>query len=225
LNVAVLASGAGTNLQALLDHVHGREGIEVVAVASDRTDALALDRARAAGVAAATFPAVEFENRSARDGAIAEWLESLGVELIVLAGYMQLLSGEFLERFAGRVINVHPALLPAFPGLHAVEQALEYGVKVFGVTVHFVDEGVDTGPVILQRAVSIPDARGEDDVMEQLRPIEHELLPEAVMLIAAGAVRFDRDNPRRVLIEAQTPVRQARAAPQSVPSRFGGTFR
>jgi phosphoribosylglycinamide formyltransferase 1 len=113
---------------------------------------------------------------------------------------MQLLGGKFLERFRGRVINVHPALLPSFPGLRAVEQALEYGVKVFGVTVHFVDEGVDTGPVILQRAVEIPAARSPQDVMERLRPIEHELLPEAVRLIAEGAVRVDPENPRRVLV-------------------------
>jgi phosphoribosylglycinamide formyltransferase-1 len=123
------------------------------------------------------------------------------VELVVLAGYMQLLSPDFLARFRGRVINVHPALLPAFPGLGAVEQALEYGVKVFGVTVHFVDEGVDTGPVILQRAVELPDARTAEEVMRELQPIEHELLPEAVRLIAAGAVRVDPADPRRVVIE------------------------
>ncbi len=114
---------------------------------------------------------------------------------------MQLLSPGFLERFRGRVINVHPALLPAFPGLEAVQQALDYGVKVFGVTVHFVDEGVDTGPVILQRAVELPEARSAAEVMERLQPIEHELLPEAVRLIAAGRVRLDPENPRRVLVE------------------------
>src|SRR5205085_666226 len=112
--------------------------------------------------------------------------------------YMQLVSGEFLPRFKSGVINVHPALLPAFPGLHAIEQSLDYGVKVFGVTVHFVDEGVDSGPIILQRALEIPDASDAEEVLEQLRPIEHELLPEAVRLIAAGAVRFDPANPRRV---------------------------
>ena len=119
----------------------------------------------------------------------------------MLAGYMQLLSDAFLARFVSRVINVHPALLPAFPGLRAVEQALAYGVKVFGVTVHFVDGGVDTGPVILQRAVELPDAVDADAVLERLHPIEHELLPEAVRLIARGAVRIDPANPRRVVIE------------------------
>jgi phosphoribosylglycinamide formyltransferase-1 len=114
---------------------------------------------------------------------------------------MQLLSDEFLGTFPGRIINVHPALLPAFPGLRAVEQAIEYGVKVFGVTVHFVDQGVDTGPVILQRAVEAPDARSAEEVLERLHPIEHELLPEAVRLIARGAVRIDPTHPRRVIVE------------------------
>jgi phosphoribosylglycinamide formyltransferase-1 len=132
---------------------------------------------------------------------MAAWLAERGVELVVLAGYMQLLSARFLERFRGRVINVHPALLPAFPGLHAVQQGVDYGVKVFGVTVHFVDDGVDTGPVILQRAVEVPEARSAGEVMERLQPVEHELLPEAVRLIAAGAVRIDPENPRRVVVE------------------------
>lgn len=201
MRVGVLASGAGTNLQALLDSVHRRDGIEVVAVGSDKSEARALERARTAGVPSGAFPAAEFGDRAERDRAIAEWLAGRGVELVVLAGYMQLLSSGFLERFRGRVINVHPALLPAFPGLHAVEQALAYGVKVFGVTVHFVDEGVDTGPVILQRALELPGASTAAEVMERLQPIEHELLPAAVRLIAAGAVRLDSENPRRVMID------------------------
>jgi phosphoribosylglycinamide formyltransferase-1 len=201
LNVGVLASGTGTNLQALLDRVHGREGVRIVAVASDRVDAPALERARTAGVPGASFPRDTFESRAERDRAMADWLVARGVELVVLAGYMQLLSDDFLSRFPDRVINVHPALLPAFPGLRAVEQALAYGVKVFGVTVHFVDGGVDSGPVILQRAVSLPDASDPASVLEHLHPIEHELLPEAVRLIARGAVSFDPANPRRVVIE------------------------
>jgi phosphoribosylglycinamide formyltransferase 1 len=201
MNVAVLASGEGTNLQALLDQVHGREGVRVVAVASDRSEARALERARRAGVPARAFPAAEYDGRVERDRAMAEWLVACGVELVVLAGYMQLLAGEFLARFPDRVINVHPALLPAFPGLEAVEQAIAYGVKVFGVTVHFVDDGVDTGPVILQRAVELPDARDAETVLDRLHPIEHELLPEAVRLIAQGAVRIDPANLRRVVIE------------------------
>jgi phosphoribosylglycinamide formyltransferase 1 len=198
--LAVLASGAGTNLQAVLDQVHGRDGIQVVGVASDRPEAAALDRARAAGVEVAVFPREAHPDRAARDGAMADWLAELSVDLVVLAGYMQLLSPAFLARFPARVINVHPALLPAFPGLDAVDQALAYGVKVFGVTVHFVDEGVDSGPVILQRAVELPDARTPDDVFEHLRPIEHELLPEAIRLIARGAVDLDPENARRVRV-------------------------
>jgi phosphoribosylglycinamide formyltransferase-1 len=201
LNVGVLASGTGTNLQALLDRVHGRDGVQVVGVASDKPDARALERARAAGVDHDVFVVADYPDRAERDRAIADWLVSRGVELVVLAGYMQLLSGEFLDRFPDRVINVHPALLPAFPGLAAVEQGLAYGVKVFGVTVHFVDGGVDTGPIILQRAIELPDARDASDVLEHLHPIEHELLPEAVRLIARGAVSFDPANPRRVVIE------------------------
>jgi phosphoribosylglycinamide formyltransferase 1 len=200
VKVAVLASGTGTNLQALLDQVHGRDGIEIVAVASDKPDAPALERARRAGVAAAVFSASEYASRAARDQAMADWLAGRGTELVVLAGYMQLLSDEFLAEFPQRVINVHPALLPAFPGLGAVEQALAYGVKVFGVTVHFVDGGVDSGPVILQQAVEVPNAFDPEAVLERLHPVEHELLPEAVRLIAQGAVSFDPDNPRRVVI-------------------------
>jgi phosphoribosylglycinamide formyltransferase-1 len=200
LNLAVLASGAGTNLQALLDSVHDRDGIAIAAVASDQADAQALVRAERAGVQTAVFARPDFPDRASRDRAMAGWLSEQGVELVVLAGYMQLLSAEFLDRFRARVINVHPALLPAFPGLRAVEQALEYGVKVFGVTVHFVDEGVDSGPIILQRAVEIPDARDPEDVLDRLHAIEHELLPQAVRLIAAGAVRFDPSNPRRVVV-------------------------
>ena len=201
MNVAVLASGVGSNLQALLEQVHGRDGITVVAVASDRPQAPALARARGAGVACAAFPLQHGRDRKQRDDAIGDWLLERGAELVVLAGYMQLLSPSFLARFPGRVINVHPALLPAFPGRGAVQQALEYGVKVFGVTVHFVDAGIDTGPVILQRAIELPDAREPADVVDRLRAIEHELLPEAVRLIARGAVRLDPAHPRRVVVE------------------------
>ena len=201
MNVGVLASGTGTNLQALLDRIHRRDGIAIVAVASDKPDAQALERARRADIATAVFPLAEYPDRGARDRAIAEWLIEQGVELVVLAGYMQLLSTSFLGRFPDRVINVHPALLPAFPGLGAVQQAIDYGVKVFGVTVHFVDEGVDSGPVILQRALELPDADDADAVLELLHPVEHELLPEAVSLIARGAVTFDPARPRRVLID------------------------
>src|SRR5204862_8062918 len=132
-----------------------------------------------------------YADREERDKAIADWLLEREVELVVLAGYMQLLSSRFLATFPHRVIYVHPALLPAFPGLGAVEQALAYGVKVFGVTVHFVDEGVDSGPVILQRALELPHAREREEVLRALRPLEHGLLTEAVRLYARGALRAD----------------------------------
>jgi phosphoribosylglycinamide formyltransferase 1 len=198
MKVGVLASGAGTNLQAILDRVHGRGGVEVVAVASDQPGAPALERAARAGVPTAEFPLGA--DRAVRDAAIADWLAERDVELVVLAGYMALLDAAFLARFPGRVVNVHPALLPAFPGLGAIEQALDYGVKVFGVTVHFVDEGVDTGPVIAQRAIELPDAVDPAAVREALRPLEHDLLCEAVALIAAGAVAIDPERPRRVVV-------------------------
>src|SRR6478672_11022288 len=150
LPIAVLVSGAGTNLQALLDTVHGREA-QIVAVASNVAGAPALQRASERGVPTAVFARSEFSDRDARDRALADWLLERDVRLVVLAGYMELLGSPFLARFAGAVINVHPSLLPAFPGIRAIEQALAYGVQVFGVTVHFVDDGVDTGPVILQR--------------------------------------------------------------------------
>jgi phosphoribosylglycinamide formyltransferase-1 len=200
LRVAVLASGTGTNLQAILDTVHGRDGIEVVGVASDKPGAMALDRATDAGVATEVFPAEGFDNREARDAALGEWLEGREAELVVLAGYMQLLSPAFIARFPNRIVNVHPALLPSFPGLDAVGQALEHGVRVTGVTVHFVDDGVDTGPIILQRPVPVPADRDRAALERELHAVEHELLPEAIRLIASGAVSFDPANPRLVLI-------------------------
>ena len=199
MKVGVLASGSGTNLQALLDAVHGHEA-EVVAVASDKPGAPALERAAAAGVATRVFARDDFVDRPARDAAIADWLESLGVELVVLAGYMALLDAGFVARFRDRIVNVHPALLPAFPGLRAIEQAVDYGVRVFGVTVHFIDEGVDTGPIILQGAIEIPDASDPDAVHDALRPIEHRLLCEAVRLLARGAVRRESPGSRRLLV-------------------------
>lgn len=201
LPIAVLVSGTGTNLQALLDTVHGHEA-QVVAVASGAPGAPALERAAAAGVETAVFERSAHADRQARDLAMADWLTERGVRLVVLAGYMELLSAAFLGRFPEAVINVHPSLLPAFPGLHAIEQALAYGVKVFGVTVHFVDAGVDSGAVILQGALELPDAHDPDQVLAALRPIEHALLPEAVRLFARGALGIDSANPRRVTIAA-----------------------
>jgi phosphoribosylglycinamide formyltransferase 1 len=178
--IGVLASGAGTNLQALLD-----AGLPVVAVASNNTKAQALDRAAKAGIEAGAFPSVEFGSRERRDEELAEWLAERDVELVVLAGYMRLLTAPFLERFPG-ILNVHPSLLPAFPGAHAVEDALAQGVKVTGATVHFVDAGIDTGPIVLQEAVEVH----EDDTVETLhariQAVEHRLLPQAVRLFLDG---------------------------------------
>jgi phosphoribosylglycinamide formyltransferase 1 len=198
--IAVLVSGTGTNLQALLDTVHGREA-RVVAVASSGAGAPALARAEQRGVPTAVFARAAYPDRVTRDEALADWLAERGARLVVLAGYMELLGEPFLSRFPDAVINVHPSLLPAFPGLAAIEQALAYGVKVFGVTVHFVDAGVDSGAVILQRAVELPHARDPDEVLAALRPLEHELLALAVALFARGALRADPDNPRRTLVD------------------------
>jgi phosphoribosylglycinamide formyltransferase-1 len=202
LPIAVLVSGAGTNLQALLDTVHAREA-RIVAVASNVADAPALERARSREVPTAVFDASAHDSREERDRMLADWLLGRGARLVVLAGYMELLGDVFLSRFPRAVINVHPSLLPAFPGLRAVEQALAYGVKVFGVTVHFVDSGIDTGPVILQRAVELPDARSAEEVLDVLHPVEHELLAAAVRLFAEGALETDAENPRRIAVSSQ----------------------
>jgi phosphoribosylglycinamide formyltransferase 1 len=195
----VLVSGAGTNLQALLDSVHGHEA-QIVAVAANVADAPALARARASEVPTAVFAVSDYPDRDARDAAMADWLGEQGARLVVLAGYMELLGEPFLARFPEAVINVHPSLLPAFPGLHAIEQALAYGVKVFGVTVHFVDATVDGGPVILQGVRELPYAREPDDVLKVLQPLEHTLLPRAVRLLAERRIGTDPENRRRTLV-------------------------
>ena len=199
--IVVLASGTGTNLQAIVDRLHGHEGIEVVGVGSDKSEAGALERARTAGIETAVFPRDEYADRRARDAAMGDWIESRGADLIALAGYMQLLSAEFVERFRQRIVNVHPALLPSYPGLDAIGQALEAGVDVTGVTVHFVDEGVDTGPVLAQREVAIPADRDRAALEESLHAVEHELYPEAIRMIAEGRVRIDASDPRLVVID------------------------
>jgi phosphoribosylglycinamide formyltransferase-1 len=199
--LVVLASGSGTNLQAILDRLHGREGIVVVGVGSDVPGAGALGRAERAGIATAVFPRTEYEDREARDAAMATWIESLDADLVVLAGYMQLLGDGFVARFRHRVVNVHPALLPDFPGLDAIGQALEAGVARTGVTVHFVDEGVDTGPVIAQREVAVPPGRDRAALEAAVHATEHEIYPEAIRMIAMGRVRIAADGPRVVVDE------------------------
>jgi phosphoribosylglycinamide formyltransferase-1 len=201
--IAVLASGTGTNLQAILDRLHGRDGIEVACVASNKRDAAALDRARQAGIETGVFERSEHPDRASRDAAIAAWLTGHSVDLIVLAGYMELLSKEFVGRFRNRIVNVHPALLPSFPGLDAIGQALGHGVRVTGVTVHLVDEGVDSGPIVLQRAIEVPYTRDRAQLEKEIHRVEHELLPEAILLIASGAVRIDPKNPRLVHVDVE----------------------
>jgi phosphoribosylglycinamide formyltransferase-1 len=199
--IVVLASGSGTNLQAILDRLHGREGIEVVGVGSDKPAALALSRARQAGIKTGVFPGERYSDREARDAALAEWIESEAVDLIVLAGYLQLLSSFCVSRWRTRIVNVHPALLPSFPGLDAIGQALEAGATKTGVTVHFVDEGVDTGPVLVQREVPVPADRDREALEAAIHAVEHELYPEAIRMIAQGRVRIGGDDPEAVVID------------------------
>jgi phosphoribosylglycinamide formyltransferase-1 len=170
-------------------------------VASNKAGARALQRAEKAGIETAVFERERYADREARDRAMRDWLAERSLDLIVLAGYMELLSAEFVARFRNRIINLHPALLPSFPGVDAIEQALAHGVRVTGVSVHFVDEGVDSGPIILQRAVEVPESREPAELEKRIHPAEHELLPEAIRLIAAGRVRIEAGNRRVVVIE------------------------
>jgi phosphoribosylglycinamide formyltransferase-1 len=175
--IGVLVSGRGTNLQALLD-----AGLPVVAVASNRADAPALARA---SCATAAFELGDFPDRAARDAAMADWLEEQGVRVVVLAGYMHLLTPGFLERFPDAVVNVHPSLLPAFPGAHAVEEQLAAGVDESGATVHLVDEGVDSGPVLAQERVPVLADDTPETLHERIKSVEHRLLPEVVRELCA----------------------------------------
>jgi len=187
LILGVLASGRGSNLQAILDAIAaGRCPARVAVVVSDRKDAPALERARLAGARAAHLDPRAYPDRVGFDDAVARVLDEHAVGLVCLAGYMRVLSAEFVRRYPGRILNVHPALLPAFPGLHAQRQALEHGVKVAGATVHFVDEGVDTGPIVLQAAVPVLEGDTEATLSARILVEEHRLYPEAVRLYAEG---------------------------------------
>ena len=179
--VGVLVSGEGSNLQALLD-----AGVEIAAVASNTPAARALARADLASVPSSAFPLDVYDDRDARDAAMADWLQTHGVELVVCAGYMHLLRPGFLDRFPGAVVNVHPALLPAFPGAHAVEEALEAGVDETGATVHLVDAGVDTGRVLRQERVPVLVGDTEESLHARIREVEHRLLPEVVKELVEG---------------------------------------
>ena len=178
--IGVLVSGEGTNLQALID-----AGLPVVAVASNRAEAYALERASRSGIATAAFPLDAYADREKRDAAMAEWLAERGVELVVCAGYMHLLRAPFLERFGGRIVNTHSAPLPDFPGAHPIEDVLAAGVGETAATVHFVDEGVDTGPVIAAEPVPVLDGDTPESLRARVQAVEHRLLPEVVRELCA----------------------------------------
>ncbi len=187
--VGVLVSGSGTNLQAILDAVaNGQLGAKVGVVISNVPTAKALDRAKAAHVPAIVVDHKAFPSREAFDAAIVEVLQAHHVDCVVLAGFMRLVTKTVLDAFPNRVVNVHPALLPAFPGLHAQRQALEYGVAVSGCTVHFVDSGTDTGPIIAQAPVPVLDSDDEGTLVARILQKEHELLPLVLQWIADGRI-------------------------------------
>jgi phosphoribosylglycinamide formyltransferase-1 len=173
--IGVLVSGEGTNLQALID-----EGLPIYAVASNKRDARALERAVASGIEAAAFPLEKYPSREARDEAMADWLAVRGVRFVVCAGYMHLLTAPFLERFPGRIVNTHSAPLPDFPGARPIEDVLAAGVKETAATVHYVDEGVDTGPVIAAERVPVRDDDTVDSLRARVQEVEHRLLPRTV---------------------------------------------
>ncbi|MGD0167322.1 MAG: phosphoribosylglycinamide formyltransferase [Gaiellaceae bacterium] len=192
--IGVLVSGSGTNLQALID-----AGLPIVCVGSNKPGVMGLERAKKAGIETGVFELESYPDRPARDTAMADWLQDKGIEWVVLAGYMHVLTAAFLSRYPRRVVNLHPALCPAFPGAHAITEALAYGVRWTGVTVHFVDEGVDTGPIILQEPVEVKDADTAETLAERIHAVEHRLLPAAVRLCLDGRVRF-YESSRRVRI-------------------------
>jgi phosphoribosylglycinamide formyltransferase-1 len=193
VNVAVLVSGSGTNLQAILDaQERGTLGrARVVVVVSNVAGVRALERAGKAGVATEVLPHKGYPSRDAFDAALVALLRRHEVELVALAGFMRLLTPAFLGAFPGRVMNIHPALLPAFPGIHSQKQALDYGARITGCTVHFVDEGTDTGPIIAQAAVPVLDGDDEATLGARILVEEHRLYPAAIGAVADGRVRVD----------------------------------
>lgn len=192
LRIGVLVSGRGSNLQAIIDAVQeGWLPVQIAVVVSDKPGAYALERAKAAGVPTVVIARELYPDRSAFEKAILEALNMHQVELVALAGYMRILSKDFIGQYASRVINIHPALLPAFPGLHAQAQALASGVKITGCTVHFVDEGMDTGPIILQAAVPVQENDTEETLSQRILGAEHSIYPKALQLLAEGRVTVE----------------------------------
>jgi len=199
--VVVLISGSGTNLQRLIDTVHEPGGAtEIVLVVSSRAEARGVARAQAAGIPTRIVIRDPAADRAARDRELADVVAAARPDLVVLAGWMSILTAGFLDRFPGRVINLHPSLLPAFPGMHAIDQALAWGVRWTGVTVHYADQEVDGGPPILQEPVPVHFGDTADSLAARIHAAEHRLLPEAVRLFAAGRVLRDPDSPRKVQI-------------------------
>ncbi|MCL1874259.1 MAG: phosphoribosylglycinamide formyltransferase [Clostridiales bacterium] len=198
--IAVLASGRGSNLQALIDHIAADPGslIKIALVASDQPDAQVLIRAKAAGIPTLVLIPRDYPDKAAYEQALAERIERAGVKLVVLAGFMRMLSPIFLEKFTNKVINIHPSLLPAFPGLKAQEQALQYGVKISGCTVHFVDTGMDSGPIIAQKAVPVLADDNPETLAERILEQEHILYPQVIEWLTQGRVVLDG---RRVRIK------------------------
>lgn len=190
LRTAVLASGRGSNLQALIDACSdGTLPIEIVGVGSDQPETGALKRSHAAGIPTRVFRVSDYPHRQAQEEDILIWMRENRVELLVLAGYMKVLGPQFIRQAHFPVMNIHPSLLPAFPGLHAQRQALDYGVKVSGCTVHLVDEGLDSGPIILQEAVPVLPQDTEESLAQRILEVEHRLYPEAVRLMVLGKVK------------------------------------
>ena len=192
IRLAVLVSGSGTNLQAIIDAIAaGQLNAQITMVISDNPAAYGLERAKAQGIPTQCIVRKNYASREDFELAMVEALQSAGVELVLLAGFMRVLSKVFLQHFAGRVMNIHPSLLPAFPGLDAQKQALEYGVKVTGCTVHFVDEGMDTGPIILQAAVPVLEGDTRDELAARILREEHRLYAEAVRLYHEGRLQVE----------------------------------
>lgn len=190
--IGVLASGSGTNLEAIASAVdRGEVPAEISVVISDNPDAYALERARRRGIPHRVILLSDYPDRAAYDAAVVKTLREAEVDLVVLAGYMKLAGPGFVGAFRGKIMNIHPALLPAFPGTHGVKDALEYGVKVSGVTVHFVDEGLDTGPVILQEAVTVEEGDDEESLHDRIHQAEYRNYPLAIRLFAEGRLRIE----------------------------------
>lgn len=202
LKIAVLVSGSGTNLQTLIEQLHQEpdSGIDIAVVISERQRAYALTRAKHAGIPTRVVKTQDFKNRVDFDAAISREIEQAGAELIVLAGFMKLFQPPFVRKYRNRILNVHPTLLPAFPGAHPVADTLAYGVKVAGVTVHFVDEGVDSGPIIAQRAVPVLDTDDEESLHARIQVEEHQLYPQVIKWYAQGQLKIEG---RKVIVTSQ----------------------